>query len=311
VQRSTTSARRFGVIGVLVTGLLLSDAAAGHAFSRPWDAAHMPATISAGGITAQAGTDEAFDVRIGASVSCPNGKPVPIAVAFYDPSGGGSVSLGEPCALRWAEYPPNSPVDFSLRTFAGVPGVVEPSVTFISAASTPFVYEVSSPAGVIARGALLATTVPPRVIDERRHNSEYFTLCVAGRQEIRSMNHGDRYCEVGGGTNYTPGNWPSPPGVRKPRYPALTLATAPYWTEIAVEYHFGYKGAPQQYRASGCASRAGGRFSCNVAWRAGLYAYAGPVRVGDANVYTGRYKYVLRIVRTDVRTHERRTFVTG
>ena len=305
------SARRFGAIGLLAASLLLSHAAAGVAFTGPWDAAHMPATINSPGVTAQAGTDEAFDVRIGASVSCPNGRPIPVTVAFSDPSGSESVSLSEPCAVSWGETQSDPRSDFSVRTFAGVAGVVEPSVTFISATSTPFVYEVSGPAGVIARGAVLATTVPPRVIDERHDASEFRTLCVGGDEEIRSLSHGDRYCEVGGGTNYTPGDWPSPQAARKPKYPALTLATAPYWTEIAVEYHFGYKGSPQLFQASGCASRTGGRFTCNVSWRADSYEFAGPVRVGAANVYTGRYKYTLRIVRTNMRTHERRTFLTG
>jgi hypothetical protein len=269
----------------------------------------MPAPLSHAGVSAQAGSDEAFDVRIAPSVSCPAGTPVPITVAFADPSGGESVSLSEPCAGRWAEPAANERVDFSLRTFAGAPSVAEPRATFISASSTPFVYEVSSPSGVIARGSLLATIVPPRVIDQRHHGSEYRTLCVEGRQETRSLGRGDHYCELGGGTNYTPGNWPAP-AVKRPRYPALTLASAPYWTEIAVEYYFGYRSAPQEFRATGCEPKPSGRFSCNVSWRAGSYAFAGPVKVGEANVYTGRYKYALRIVRTDLRSHKRRTFTT-
>ena len=310
MQRRTTGARGIGAIG-LVLSLLFCPAASAAAFGGPWDSAHIPSTIAAREITAQAGTDEAYDLRIGAGASCPSGRAVPMTVTFSDPSGSASVSLSEPCAGKWAEAPPATRTDFSLRTFSGLPGVSEPAVTFISATSTPFVYEVSSAAGVIARGAVLATVVPPRVVDQRHHAGEYTALCVDGRQELRSLGHGDHYCEVGGGPNYTPGDWPAPPATKKPKYPALTLATAPYWTEIAVEYHFGYRAAPQQFQATGCASKPNGRFSCNVSWRDGNYSFAGPVKVGAANVYTGRYRYTLRIVRTNVRTHEQRTFVTG
>lgn len=298
-------------MALLAIAALLSVVSTSFAFEGPWDATHMPAPIRSAGVIAQAGTDEAFDVRIASSASCPSGRPVPIAVAFFDPSGSSSASLSEPCGVSWSESIANQRVDFSLRGFAGIAGVVEPWVTFVSAASTPFVYEVSNPAGVIARGALLATVVPPRIVDERREHREYMTLCLAGEQEIHPLGRGDHYCEVGGGTNYTPGDWPSPQVSRKPRYPALTLATAPYWTEIAVEFHFGYHGAPQQYHAGGCAPHAGGRFSCEVSWRAGAYSFSGPVKVGAANVYTGRYRYTLRIVRENLRTHERRTFATG
>jgi hypothetical protein len=306
-----------GATGLVLVLVLLSNAATGQAYSGPWDATHLPAAISAPGVVAQAGTSEAFEVRIGAALSCPNGEPVPITVTFSDPSGAEPASLAEPCGGRWTEAASDERVDFSLRTFAAVGAVLEPSVTFISAVTTPFVYEVSNPGGVIARGALIATVIPPRVIDSRHDMSEYVAVCVDGKQELHALGRGDHYCEVGGGTNYTPGDWPAPatskpaaPAPRKPRYPALTLATAPYWTAIAVEYHFGYHSAPSQYHASGCALKAAGRFSCNVSWRSGAYSYAGPVKVGAANVYTGRYKYALRIVRTNLRTHQRRTFAT-
>jgi hypothetical protein len=289
---------------------LLADATPGGAFGGPWDATHMPAPLATPNVTAQAAPSEAYEVRIGSSVSCPAGKPVDVTVSFSDPSGSQAAALGDPCAGGWVEPQPNYGLDFSLRTFPGVAGVLEPAVTFVSANSTPFVYEVSTPAGPIARGALLATIVPPRVVDSRHHQNEYVTLCVDGKQEVRSTHAGDKYCEVGGGTNYTPGDWPQP-APRKPRYPALTIASAPYWTEIAVEYHFGYRSAPAQYRASACAPQAAGRVSCEVSWRSASYLFAGPVKVGAANVYTGRYRYALRIVRTDLRTHQRRTFVTG
>jgi len=309
VQRRTISARRPGAIALIL--LLLVPAATASAFKGPWDSSHMPTTIAAREVSAQGGSDEAFDVRIGAGVSCQAGRSVPVSVTFSDPSGSASSLLSEGCAGRWAETPTQTMTDFSLRTFPGIAGVSEPWVTFISATSTPFVYEVSTPSGVIARGAELATVIPPRVIDERNHASEFAALCVDAKQEVRSLGHHDRYCEVGGGTNYTPGDWPAPPSVRKPRYPALTLATAPYWTEIAVEYHFGYSSAPQQYSATSCASNPGGRFTCKASWRTGAYSFAGPVRVGAANVYTGRYRYTLKIVRTNIRTNEHRTFVTG
>ena len=306
----TTSARRLGTIA-LVLGLLLVPASSTSAFSGPWNASHMPATIANREVRVGAGTGEAYEVRIGSGVSCPEGKPLPPTVTFSDPSGSVSVTLSDPCAGTWTEPPTETATDFSLRTFAGIPSVSEPSITFVSATSTPFVYEVTSASGVIARGAVLATVIPPRVIDQRHRAGEYEALCVEGRQELRSLGHGDHYCEVGGGTNYTAGDWPAPPTTKKPKYPALTLATAPYWTEIAVEYHFGYRAAPQQFRASGCASSADGRYPCDVSWSDGAYSYAGLVKVGAANVYTGRYRYTLRVVRTDPQTHERRTFITG
>jgi hypothetical protein len=297
------------------------------AFSGPWNSAHTPATITARGITAQPATSEAYEVKVGAALSCPNGAPVPIVVSFSDPSGSQSASLSQPCKGQWTEPAPDERLDFSLRTFAGTAGALEPSVTFISASSTPLVYEASSPSGVIARGALLATVVPPRVIAEHEQRNEYITVCIDGKRELRYKKGGDRYCEVGGGTNYSPSDWPAPPiakpkapgvkkpkvppVVKKPKYPALTLATAPYWTEIAVEYHFGYRSAPSEFRATRCANRAAGRVSCDVSWRTSSYMFAGAVKVGAANVYTGRYKYALRIVRTDMRTHQRQTFLTG
>jgi hypothetical protein len=307
-----------GATAIALAVVALSSAASSPAYSGPWDAAHLPATITVPGVIAQAGTSEAFEVRIGAALSCPNGEPVPITVTFSDPSGAESASLAEPCGGRWAEAASDERVDFSLRTFAAASGVLEPSVTFISAVTTPFVYEVSNAGGVIARGALIATVIPPRVIDSRHDMSEYVAVCVDGKQELQALGRGDHYCEVGGGTNYTPGDWPAPapskpaaPAPRKPRYPALTLATAPYWTEIAVEYHFGYHSAPPRYHSSACAVKAAGRFSCDASWQSGAYSFAGAVKVGAANVYTGRYRYTMRIVRTNLRTHQRRTFVTG
>jgi hypothetical protein len=294
----------------VLLGALLADvpSAAAAGFHGPWDSAHLPPTITAAGIAAGGSSAETYEVKIAPSVTCPANAPVSVTVTFSDPSGSVSTSLSEPCADKWVEPPVDERLDFSLRALSGVPGVLEPAVSFISAQSTPFVYEVSTASGVIAQAALTATVVPPRVIGKRHNAREYVNICVDGEHELHSMN-GERYCEVGGSTEYTPGGWPAAAGA-KPKYPALTLNTAPYWTQIAVEYHFRYHSAPQDYRAIDCSKRPAGRVLCHVSWRRGVYAYAGTVDVGEANVYTGDYKYSLRIVRTDLRTHQNQVFAS-
>jgi hypothetical protein len=301
--------RALGVAAAVLASLLLADgaSASGAGFYGPWNSTHVPRTITAAGVSAQASSAETYEVKVGPAVSCPH-VAVPITVTFSDPSGVSSVSLSEPCAARWAEQPAGAGLDFSVHALSGVPGVVEPSVSFISAQSTPFVYEVSGPAGVIARAALMARVVPPRVIDKHSNAREYTNICVDGKHELHSAS-GDPYCEVGGSTEYSPGGWPAAVSS-KPRYPALTLATGPYWIQTAVEYHFHYHSAPQGFRATGCMNRPAGRVLCHVSWRRGPYAFAGIVSVGEANVYSGEYKYSLRVVRTDLRTHKSQVFAS-
>jgi hypothetical protein len=67
----------------------------------------------------------------------------------------------------------------------------------------------------------------------------------------------------------------------------------------------------RSFRATHCKRRAAGRYRCDVSWRHGSYAFAGTAEIGSVNVYTGTYRYGLRVVRTDVRTHRRRTFTVA
>ena len=123
--------------------------------------------------------------------------------------------------------------------------------------------------------------------------------------------NGELYCTFGRAISYTAG-WPAPaPAVRappRPRYPALTRATAGNWAELAVQLNFDYNHRPRRFRVTRCLGSAAGRFRCDVSWRRGAYTFAGMTEVGGLNVYTGRYTYGLHVIRTDLQTHARRTF---
>lgn len=113
-------------------------------------------------------------------------------------------------------------------------------------------------------------------------------------------------------TNPTPATTPATTEpTAKPKYAPLTQTTAVKWVQVAVEFHFKYMSRPQSLRATHCKQRAAGRYRCEVSWRRGSYSFAGTVEVGSLNTNTGDYTYGLRVVRTDVQTHQRHTFTVA
>ena len=316
--------------------------ASGQGFSGPWESTSEPPTITSAAVTTEADGDS-FSLAISFAALAPGANHVvPVTVTFSDPSGSESASISppgdEPCRSRvtledlqregechlakWTQAAHNPEVDFTITTGdkqpnAGLADIGSGSeerfwqgaseVTFspeVMAAprTKPFFYQVVGPSGVIAQAAMSVTQAAVETI-----HSHDLSPCLDNGRGLHSEN-GELYCEqtIGGGDTFSDGGWPSPPTPTqpKPAYPPLTQATAGLWVKTAVEYHFRY--IPKQFRATHCVHRAA-RFRCNVSWRHGAYSFAGTAEVGDANVYNVTYTYGLRVVRTDLRTHHRRT----
>lgn len=323
--------------------------AAGQGFSGPWESTSEPPTIANAAVTTEA-ADDSFSLAISFAALAPGADHVvPITVTFSDPSGSESVSIsppvGEPCRSRmtledlqregechvakWTQPAHNPQVDFTITTGDKQPNTglatvgsgaeerfwqsaskvtFSPGVT--GTPTKPFFYQVVGPSGVIAQAAMSVTQTPVETV-----HSHNLSPCLDSGSGLHSEG-GELYCEqtVGGSYSFSDGGWPAPktpatPTQPKPEYPALTKATAGLWVKTAVEYHFGY--APKHFRATRCAERATGRYRCKVSWRHGAYSFVGAAEVGEANVYKVTYNYGLRVVRTDVRTHHRRTLTVA
>jgi hypothetical protein len=236
-------------------------------------------------------------------------------VTIADPTGSSSLTTRKPFSPAEAcESPiywlPSSRQGQALDFSARGQDSREPTVWFTPGRTTPFLVQVIGPGGIVARRAMTATITPVERIWQFREPVTFGDFCVDGNRELKSEN-GELYCTFGRGVSYTAG-WPPPtPAVRaapRPRYPALTPATAGNWAERAVQLNFSYNSRPKRFRATSCVSRAAGRFRCEVSWRRDTYTFAGTTEVGALNVYTGHYTYGLHVTRTDLQTHARRVF---
>jgi hypothetical protein len=321
-------------LGLLIA-LSIALTMAGPAQATTFDSAHEPPVIGNPGVTT-ATSNSSFSVTLALGLICPAGQPIAYSVTFEDPTGSRSIPLLEPCTGTWQSIGAalESPWNFSVfgtrgyPSEPGIPGVTgsgsagtNPSATFLETmATTPFLYQVTGPAGVVAQGAMTATVTPPEEINENTEIDRFINTCIDGSHEVKSKEEGKLYCEVGGSTSYTAGGWPAPapppapPAVEQPEKPEplwkpLTLATAKSWVSFALAHNFHYD--PKGLWVSRCGRKGTGRYRCNVSWRHGPNAFAGTTEVGKLDVYTGAYTYGLRVVRTEVRTHRRHTFTVA
>lgn len=79
--------------------------------------------------------------------------------------------------------------------------------------TTPFLYQVSTPAGIIAQAAMTldVTTTATVTIDEQTNIDQFINVCIDGGYTLYSHNGGDLYCEQGGVSTYALTNgWPAP-----------------------------------------------------------------------------------------------------
>ncbi len=291
----------------------MSALAASPAHATIFDSANEPPAIENPGVTTQSGEGSWLEVELGNGLVCPAGKRVSYTVTITDPTGSISLSMrkpfspAEPCEnpIYWL---PASHVGGALDFSARGQDSRDPRVWFTADQTTPFLFQVTGPGGIVARHAMTATVTSAEKIWQFREPTTFSDFCVDGSHELKSED-GELFCTFGRDVAYAPGWPPSPPAVRavpRPRYAALTRATAGKWAELAVELSFRYR--PTRFRAARCTRGVAARFSCAVSWRHNAYAFAGAAEVGGLNVYTGHFSYGLHVVRTDLRTHARRSF---
>ncbi len=302
--------------GLLVMLCGVSQAlAASSARATIFDSANEPPAIEDPGVLTQSGQGSWLEVVLTNSLVCQAGRRVSYAVTIADPTGSISLSMrkpfspAEPCEnlIYWLPASrQGAALDFSVRGHDSR----EPAVWFTPDQTAPFLLQVTGPGGIVARRAMTVMVTPAERIWQYREPVTFTDFCLDGNRELKS-DDGELFCTFGGGISYTAG-WPTPsPAVRAapwPRYPALTRVTAGKWAELAVRAKFAYKHTPSLFRATSCVSSAPGRFRCDVSWRRDTYTFAGTTEVGGLNVYSGHYTYGLHVIRTDLRTHTRRTF---
>ncbi len=307
--------RRFRASAGLLATLTAATAALAVSPARAeiFDSANEPPAIENPGVATQSGEGTWLEVVLKTGLICPAGSRVSYAVTITDPTGSISLSMRRPFSpaeaceslIYWLPASRSgAALDFSARGQDSR----EPKVWFTPDHTTPFVFQVTGPAGVVARQAMTATVASVEKIWQFREPTTFVDFCVDGSHELKSQN-GELFCTFGRGISYAPGWPPSPPAVRaapRPSYAPLTRASAGRWADLAVQLKFRYR--PTRFRATGCAHSGAARFSCDVHWRHDGFAFAGTAEVGALNVYTGHFTYGLRVVRTDLRTHARRPF---
>jgi hypothetical protein len=290
-----------------------SALAATPAHATIFDSANEPPAIENPGVATHSGKGSWLEIELRPSLVCQAAKRASYTVGITDPTGSISLSMrkpfsqAEPCesVTYWL---PASQLGEALNFSARGQDSRNPKVWFTPDKTTPFLFQVTGPGGIVARRALTARVTSAEKIWQFREPVTFENFCVDGSHELKSQN-GELFCTFGRGISYKAGWPPSPPAVRaapRPRFGALTAATAARWAQLAVQLNFRYR--PTRFRAAGCAGSGAARFSCRVSWRHGAYAFAGTAEVGGLNVYTGHFTYGLQVVRTDVRTHARRSF---
>lgn len=157
---------------VAVAALGASAAPATGSVTGPFDSAHQPKTIRNPDIAAPDPTDpDGFTIGIGFSVGCPSGVATPLTVTFSDPTGAITDTLRDPCSGTWSGDGSNlgsKTSDLSTVQQDGCPPATcggqsqelladdefEPAW---DSGRHPFLYQVSSPEGVLSQGALTGT----------------------------------------------------------------------------------------------------------------------------------------------------------
>jgi hypothetical protein len=307
--------RRWGAsAGLLATlSVATSALAASPAHATIFDSANEPPAIENPGVATQSGAGSWLEIELTSSLVCPAAKRVSYTVSITDPTGSISLSMrkpfsqAEPCENPTYWLPASQQgeaLDFSARGQDSR----APRVWFTPDETTPFLFQVTGPGGIVARRAMTAKVTSAEKIWQFREPVTFAEFCVDGSRELKSEN-GELFCTFGRAVSYQAGWPPSAPAVRaapRPRFGALTAASAGRWARVAVQLKFRYR--PTRFRAAGCARSGAARFSCRVSWRHGAYAFAGTAQVGALNVYTGHFTYGLQVVRTDLRTRARRSF---
>jgi hypothetical protein len=315
--------RRGRIVGVPITlSVLLLAALASSAQATTFDSVHEPPPIGSSGVTATTSGNpggredprrfESFKVSIDVSLTCPAGEPRAYTVVFADPTGSKSIPLLDPCAGTWRRLPDPNGLDFHTSLGQGEREFgLNPSVAFVPDydGRTPFLYQVVGPSGIIAQRAMTVTAESAEQIDRRSRVDDYINICLDGRHEIYSKENGDLYCTSGGSISWEAGGWPAskplprPKPKRAPEYARLSETNAAFYAKDTVRRYFHY--IPKGWRAH-CATVHPDLYLCKVSWRHGEDSFSGTVEMGEADATS--YAWGLRIVRSNVRTHKRRTF---
>jgi hypothetical protein len=234
--RLCSLARVMTLVVLTVNAALATASAAGTA---PFDSAHEPPivtspNVSTGRTPFPGDTNSfAFFVVVDATLTCPAGQPALYTVTLSDPTGTTTVTTLDPCSNAvWGAVPANPALDFVVSTFSA-------TVVFYPNRSTPFLYQVSGPNGVVAQGAMTATVTPPTEIDQQSDIDNFINVCINGNYTLYSKNGGDLYCIVSGDKSYAVGGWPAPKTptpVSTPSKPKTTPILAGPWAS----YQRGY-----------------------------------------------------------------------
>jgi hypothetical protein len=190
-----------------------------------------------------------FNIEVGNAVTCPD-TPVAYVLTFSDPSGTAGITITDPCVAVWGPItPPVTPIEgFTLDLINGVdltsifagstatspqdgPAVADFDIT---SGDTPFLYQVSTPAGVIAQAAMTLrnATTPANIINEKNNIDEFINICIDGDYPIYSHDDGDLYCDTGSSdADAFVNGWPEPaptPETVKPTAPKPPILAGPW-----------------------------------------------------------------------------------
>lgn len=129
--------------------------------------------------------------------------------------------LANPCTGAWVSNPDSGVKDFTAITSDGTfdlllsmdPSGLDPrwipsfgaasTMFFMDGGTTPFLYTVSGPAGVVAQGSWTAhvnDTTKMRVIDEDSNIDDFINICLDGNHHVYSYNGGHLACDDTTGT---------------------------------------------------------------------------------------------------------------
>jgi hypothetical protein len=140
----------------------------------------------------------------------------------------------------------------------------------------------------------------------------YINTCINGNLPVYSHNGGDLYCTY---TVYAPAEitfeagWPAPPPPPK-RY-TMTLGNLRQYVRWTVLDDF-YGGSrpgpniPAHLTVRRCKATTPGWFDCHLSWRKGPYSFVGDIYLGSINPRTGQFRAGMDVVRTNIRTRQRK-----
>jgi len=233
------------LIGAVLAGVLCFASSAHATSVQPYTSASAPATITSPLVTFTPydPTEGIFAIAVGSGVTCPD-TPVAYTLTFSDPSGTASIALTDPCVAIWGPITPpvTSSEDFTVdlvdgvdltSIFAGLPltqaqdGPAIADFDITNNATTPFLYQVSTPSGVVAEAAMTRRiqTSDPNIVDQKTNIDQFINICIDGGYTLYSHNGGDLYCNTGGVDEDSFVNgWPAPPP------PVVAILAGPWAT---------------------------------------------------------------------------------